>query len=225
VIANSERHAGSWARIRIEDNGIGIDEETQERIFEPFFTTKEVGEGTGLGLSTAFAIVRQHDGWIECESNHEGGTVFSVHLPIAKQESTSKAVRAEEAVGKKSAETILIIDDEEIVREVLASQLSRSGYRLLFGTNGKDGLEVFRQERDEISLILLDISMPDMSGREMLPIVRGLSPEVKVIILTGFAADETRFPGAQAVIQKPFKREELLVRIREVLDGEIETPE
>ena len=209
---------GDCARIRIRDNGIGMDEKTAARVFEPFFTTKETGRGTGLGLSTAYAIVRQHQGWIEHESRVGAGTVFSVHLPSVEPRGTPQV-----AEPKKTApggtETILVIDDEAMIRRLLDSQLSAFGYTVLLGENGNDGLEVFGRHMDEISLVLLDISMPTMSGREVLPALRVLSPHIKVIIFTGYAADPVEFPDAQALIQKPFAKESLAGKVREVLDA------
>ena len=208
---------GEYARVRIKDNGVGMDERTRARVFEPFFTTKETGKGTGLGLSTAYAIVRQHHGWIEYESRLGAGTVFSVHLPA------SLSFGVQEAEPKKApargTETILAIDDEAMIRRLLDSQLSRFGYTVLLGESGKDGLELFGRHMDEISLVLLDLSMPNMSGREVLPALRSLNPDIRVIILSGYPADTEEFPDAQAVIQKPFRKEDLAEKVREVLDA------
>ena len=216
--AHIEAPPGPYARVRITDNGVGMDESTRDRVFEPFFTTKEVGRGTGLGLSSAYAIVRQHRGWIDCESRPGSGTVFSIHLPIADRGGTSQATEGEDDVAQ-GTETLLVIDDEEIIRNLVSSQLSKFGYTVLLGTDGKDGLDVFRRKRDEIALILLDVSMPNMSGHEILPILRSLNPEVKVIVITGYAAASTQLPEVQAVMQKPFKQEDLARTVRDVLDA------
>ena len=217
-IVPMEAAPGDYARIRITDNGVGMNEATVDRVFEPFFTTKEVGKGTGLGLSTAYAIVRKHQGWIEHESQLGVGTAFSVHLPALAQQGIAEKLESDTTVAR-GTETLLIIDDEPVIRKMLASQLSMFGYTVLLGVDGEDGLGVYQRRQGEISLVLLDLSMPNMSGREVFPLLRQLNPEVKVVIFTGYAANPTEFPQAQAVIQKPFKTVGLAGKVREVLDA------
>ena len=217
-VAPIEAFSGPYARIRFTDNGVGMDEKTRGRVFDPFFTTKEIGKGTGLGLSTAYAIVREHLGWIKQESHLGVGSVFSIHLPSSVPVVIPQTTEGERPVAR-GTETLLVVDDEAMIRTLLAAQLSRLGYTVLVGSDGEAGLEVFQRHVDEISLVLLDLSMPNMSGREVLPVLRSLNPQVRVIIFTGYAADSAQFPDAQAVIQKPFSKEALADKVREVLDA------
>ena len=134
---------GSYVRTRISDNGVGMDAESRERAFEPFYTTKEVGKGTGLGLATAYAVVQQHQGWIECESEPGAGTTFSVNLPVAKPEAANKAAGTDEPALKGGTETILVIDDEAPIRKGMDATLSSFGYTVLLGADGADGTKYF----------------------------------------------------------------------------------
>ena len=209
---------GWYTRVRVTDNGVGMDDETKSHVFEPFFTTKESGKGTGLGLSTVFAIVRDHQGWVECESDLGAGTAFSVYLPATEQETAPE--KGEEIDSRPGGtETILVIDDEEMVRDTLARCLKRGGYTVVMGEDGKDGLEVFQRERNKIALVLLDLSMPRMSGPEVLVKLRAIDPQVKVVIMGGYIADKTAYPDAQAILQKPIRLQELLQMVRTVLDA------
>ena len=210
---------GTYLRVRVEDNGVGMDEETRKRIFEPFFTTKPVDKGTGLGLSTAYGIITQHGGCIECESEPGSGTGFTVYLPVTEQE------RGGEDGGSKGGamageEVVLVIDDEETVRRTAGRILERYGYRVLVAADGREGLDVFRQEKDEVDLVLLDLSMPGIPGSEVLTTLRTLSSRVKIVIFTGYTAKPEDFAGVQAIVQKPFALDDLTRTVRRVLDGQ-----
>lgn len=216
-IPSSDNTPGPHIRIRVIDNGTGMDQETQKRIFEPFFTTKEVGKGTGLGLSTVFGTVRQHRGWIECESEAGAGSTFLINLPIATREEGEEEQVEVESIPR-GTETILIIEDEKMVRRSTMLLLERCGYTVLWGADGLEGLEVFQRRRDEIALVLLDLSMPRMSGQEVLEQLQRIESGVKVIIFTGYAARKDQFKGAVDLIQKPFAIETLTRKIRAALD-------
>ena len=212
--------SGTYVRTRITDQGIGMDEETQRRAFEPFFTTKEVGKGTGLGLSTAYGIVEQHGGWIECDSNLGQGTVFSVFLPVAPATETlspAPPTRPSHAL-ERGSETILLIDDEETVRTTIARMLRRVGYTVLESADGRDGLALFDQERARIDLILLDLSMPHMSGEEVLEELRARDADIAIVLLTGHEPDEQLMAHVHGVITKPVPFLELSDEIQAVLD-------
>jgi signal transduction histidine kinase len=209
--------AGRHARIRVADNGTGMDEETQKHLFEPFFTTKEVGKGTGLGLSTAYAIVQRHGGWLEVASEVGRGTVFEVYLPIAEQ---ADAADAGAATGDmpRGTEVILLIDDEAAVRRLLCSTLEKFGYTVVQGADGEEGLEVFQRERHRLDLVLLDLSMPGMPGREVLAALRTAEPGLKVVLCTGHTEGSAEKLQAEAVLYKPFALTQLMQTVRRVLD-------
>ena len=207
---------GEYVCVRVEDNGAGMDEETRKRVFDPFFTTKPVDRGTGLGLSTVYGIVQQHGGGIDCDSKPEAGARFSVYLPVMDPGPESGREMTGGAVASKTG-TILVIDDEEMVRHSTARILERCGYDVLLAADGEDGLEVFR--REPVDLVLLDLSMPRVSGREVLAEWCRLNPDVKVVIFTGYPARTEDFAAARAVVQKPFSMESLTRAVRQVLDA------
>ena len=210
---------GTYLRVRVEDNGVGMDEETRRRIFEPFFTTKPVDKGTGLGLSTAYGIISQHGGCIECESDPGSGSCFTVYLPVAEQERGGEdSGSGGEAIAGE--EVVLIIDDEETVRRTAGRILERYGFRVLVAADGREGLDIFRQEKGGVDLVLLDLSMPGISGSEVLATLRTLSSQVKIVIFTGYTAKPEDFVEVQAIIQKPFALNDLTRTVRRVLDGE-----
>ena len=171
-----------------------------------FFTTKEVGKGTGLGLATAYAIVQQHQGCIECESELGEGTTVIVNLPIVELGSGTKERGSGDPAIEGGTETVLVIDDEKAIRNSVVTMLSAYGYTVLVGT---DGLEVFRRHCEEIDLVMLYLSMPNMSGYEVLSILRGLKPELKVILISGYRVDDVA-----DVEMMLFSADERLVRIK-----------
>ena len=214
---------GSHVRLKVADNGRGMDVDTRQRVFDPFFTTKDVGKGTGLGLATVGGIVQQHRGWIECESEPGAGSTFLVYLPEAEPEASPPPVP--EAGLPRGTETVLIVDDEPLVRRHVRMVLEQCGYTVLEAEDGRSALELFRRERDRIALILLDLSMPGMSGQEVLPQVRALEPAVPVVVFTGYVASEEDFVGVQAVVRKPVRLAALALRVRELLDAAVARPE
>ena len=215
--ATPETEVGAYVRVDVIDNGPGMNAETRERVFDPFFTTKPVGKGTGLGLSTAYGIVRDCGGWMECVSAPGLGSRFSVFLPVAPTEEPL----AEEAMPvpkTQGSETVLIVDDEPAIRKIAQQMLKLRGYSVLVAGDGQEALEVFRRHRDDIDLILLDQSMPHLSGQDVLREIRAETSATRVIIFTGFPASLEDFEGATGVLQKPFTLEKLVSSVREVLD-------
>ena len=204
---SSTRHL----RLRIRDNGIGMDEQTRTRIFDPFFTTKEIGQGTGLGLSTAYAIIDDHGGWIDVESQLGTGTQFSIYLP-AGEETAPPSSGTDEVSGKFAAagETILVVDDDPAVRRVLSISLNRAGYEVRECADGQSALDLVDRMSDRVSLVLLDISMPGMSGEQVLATLCARNPDLPIIILTGNNADSLHLDDAAAVVGKPISPENLL---------------
>ena len=207
---------GVYGCILVEDNGMGMDNYTQERIFEPFFTTKEVGKGTGLGLSNAYAIVREHGGWIDCASEPGVGTSFSIYLPAVAQQGSLQTA-AEIRPLKGGSESLMVVDDEDVIRFTVGQFLGGIGYAVCEAADGHECLEQLR--REPVDLVLLDISMPKMSGTEVLTSMRTEFPGVRVIVFTGYAAQYEDFVGAHDVVQKPVNMNELAGTVREVLDA------
>ena len=159
---------GKYVLLRVSDTGHGMDKETLDHIFEPFFTTKEAGKGTGLGLAMVYGIVTQHGGQIRCYSEPGHGTTFKIYLPalVAEKEPLETATR--EAMPRGGTETILLVDDEEFVRDLGKRILERSGYTVLTAANGKEALDLYKRERGNISLVILDLIMPEMGGKQCL---------------------------------------------------------
>ena len=201
-----------------------MDEVTQERIFEPFFTTKEVGEGTGLGLSVVYGIVKQHGGWIEVESQVGEGTRFDVYVPVhlVIAEGDESADREEEAVPG-GAETILVAEDEADVREFTQKALERLGYRVLVAEDGEEAVSVFKAHRHEVGLVILDVVMPKLGGRAVYDRIREKRPQVRVLFASGYSPDaiHTKFALDEGLhlITKPYDPDTLLQTLRDVLEA------
>lgn len=212
---------GRYAMIAFADTGAGMDENTRERIFEPFFTTKEVGKGTGLGLSICYGIVKQHGGYIICSSEPGLRTTFRIYLPLSIGERET-AEHPEPSSPRGGTETILLAEDDATVRELTRQVLEEFGYRVIEAANGVDAVSTFTDRVDEIQLLLCDLIMPKMNGREVLDEVRKLSPDIRSLFVSGYAADTLRQKGlmeeGMIVAMKPISPLELLRKVREVLD-------
>ena len=218
-VPEPDDRAGDYICLRVSDNGMGMDAETQSQIFDPFFTTKGARAGTGLGLSMVYGVMQQHGGWVECESRPGRGACFSVFMPVTAPEGRPEADEraAELPTGE---ETLLILDDEEIVRQSMASFFEEFGYKVLVGADGREGLELYRRHREEVALVLLDMSMPDMSGLEVLDELQRLDPAVKVLIFSGKRNwDEELEDRVVAVVSKPPQPERFIVQVREAIDA------
>ncbi|MGQ0760776.1 MAG: PAS domain S-box protein [Acidobacteriota bacterium] len=214
---------GSYILLSVTDNGTGMDAETQSHIFEPFFTTKEVGKGTGLGLATVYGIVKQSGGSIWVYSEPGRGTTFRIYLPRVDESSLAleQSTRPQEApVGD---ETVLLVEDETMVRELAHEILEQYGYTVLTAANGAAGLEICREFADRIDLLLTDVVMPQMSGHELAENIRALRPETRVLYMSGFTDDAVVRHGVLAedmcFIQKPFSPAALAIKVRDVLDN------
>jgi CheY-like chemotaxis protein len=211
---------GKYVKIMVTDNGSGMDSKTKARIFEPFFTTKTLGRGTGLGLASVYGIIKGHRGVINVYSEPGNGTTFSIYLPASE---TVDAVEMKApAPIAKGKETILLVDDEEIVLDVSREILEFLGYRVFAAANGQEAIDIFEEKKGEIDLVLLDMIMPGISGGETFDRLRQLDPAIKIILSSGYSvngkAKEILDRGCQGFLQKPFHLEILSRRLREILD-------
>jgi PAS domain S-box-containing protein len=209
-----DRGSPGMVRIRVSDNGPGMDEATRSRVFEPFFTTKAVGHGTGLGLASAYAMVMEHHGRIRCESQVGEGSTFELELPaveFAEPPSTRRSVESFE----RGTGTVLIVDDEPLVRRAVRGILERGGYKVIEAVDGIDGLDRFHEKRAQIDLVLLDQSMPGLSGDQVLLKLMDAAPSVPVVLLSGLPGPAARLGHATAVLTKPADPTTLLCTIRD----------
>jgi CheY-like chemotaxis protein len=224
VNRNGQARAGSYARLTISDTGTGIAPENLKRIFEPFFTTKEVGKGTGLGLATAYGLVQQHRGWVTVESALGRGTTFHVYLPLVATPAAHSRPPLTSAAIPGGNETILLVEDEAAVQMVAKVVLLRLGYRLLTANNGTEAIQVWRDHRAEIQLLLTDMVMPEgISGKDLARRFRKEVPGLKVLFMSGYNSDiaGTNFPqmGGSAFLGKPFEVQTLATAVRQCLDS------
>jgi PAS domain S-box-containing protein len=215
---------GSYVLLSVSDNGMGMDRETQSRIFEPFFTTKEKGKGTGLGLSTVYGIVKQSGGYIFADSVMGRGTRFRIYLPRVEDPTEGAATtHAAQAAGGGS-ETVLLVEDEESVRQLVRETLQIRGYRVLEAENGEAGLQAAAKHGGTIDLVITDVVMPGMNGRELAKRLTAQRPQIKILYLSGYTEEAIIHEGAMepgtAFLQKPFTLQVLSRKVREVLRGE-----
>jgi two-component system, cell cycle sensor histidine kinase and response regulator CckA len=214
---------GPYALLKVSDTGTGMDEDTKQRIFDPFFTTKDVGKGTGLGLATAYGIVQQHKGFIDVESEPGKGTTFRVYLPALE----TCSVKEEAAYSRKhitwGSETILVAEDEPTLRELSKIVLESNGYKVILAVDGQDAVAKYTEHKDDISLVLLDMIMPKMSGLEVYKIIKSMRPEIKALFLSGYTADKIRYEGLipenVELATKPISPHDLLITLRNMLDN------
>ena len=201
-----------------------MDKGTLEHIFEPFYTTKEVGKGTGLGLAVAYGIVQQHEGIIQCYSEPGTGTVFEIYLPAIDDQRKSVEEKTARLMPTKGSETILLIDDEDFVRDLGVRILRRQGYTVIDAGNGREGCEIYENSVDKIGLVILDLIMPEMGGKQCLEKILGADPQAKVLIASGAGGlattEEAIAAGARGFIRKPFRIEEMLSTVRRILDSD-----
>src|SRR5208283_1677665 len=213
---------GQYTQLVVTDTGSGMDQATQERIFEPFFTTKEFGKGTGLGLATVYGIVKHNGGHIELESQLGKGTTFRIYLPC--NEGTSPSAKSSFSSQKTpfGQETVLLVEDEEVVRSLARRTLQECGYTVLEANGGGEAIELAEQHAGPIHLLLSDVVMPGMGGGQLAERLRSLRPEMKVLYMSGYTDDAMIRHGVLehevSFLQKPFKPVALAAKVREVLD-------
>jgi CheY-like chemotaxis protein len=213
--------AGSYVMLAVSDTGTGMDRTTLSRIFEPFFTTKEKGKGTGLGLSTVYGIIKQSGGYVLVESEPGQGTTFRIYLPRVED-----ALEPTSAVGASSSqsggsETVLLVEDEESVRQLVRETLESKGYKVLEADHGEAALQIASEYSDTIDILITDVVMPGMGGRELSARLSATCPETKVLYLSGYTEDAIAHDGGlesgTAFLQKPFTLQMLARKVREVL--------
>lgn len=211
---------GKYVKVSVKDQGVGIDKEDLKRIFDPFFTTREMKRGTGLGLASAYGIIKNHGGNIDVYSKKGEGSAFSIFLPAAersgeKQSRTSKRIL-------RGNETLLLVDDEQMIIDVGNRMLRELGYEVLTAGSGAQALDVYNKYGDRVNAVILDMIMPGMGGGETYDRLKEANPDIKVILSSGYSMDaqakDIMERGCNGFIQKPFDLEDISFKLREVLD-------
>jgi PAS domain S-box-containing protein len=220
MIAFPHLSSERYVRLEVRDTGVGVPEEIRDRIFEPFFTTKQAGRGTGMGLAVVYGIIANHEGLIEVEANKPQGTVFRTYLPLVEKHSAPAPI---EPAGRDAAGhgRILVVDDEEVVCRVIERMLGREGYSIELARDGEEAIERYSREKDGIDLVLIDMIMPRMNGRDCFRALRKLNPDLRAVLITGHLPEGSAFEaiteGMRDVIFKPFSRGKLTETVRAAL--------
>jgi CheY-like chemotaxis protein len=219
---NPDSKSGAYVVVRVEDTGMGIPREIQERIFEPFFTTKEIGKGTGLGLSTTLGILRSHGGFINLYSEPGKGAKFKVYLPAGAAPESGERPAAEPArLPRGQGELVLVVDDEEGIRGATQKTLERFGYRVLLAAHGAEAVALYAERGAEIAAVLTDMAMPVMDGPATILALKAMNPAVKIIGSSGHASQggvaKAVGAGVQHFVPKPYTAETLLKVLADVL--------
>ncbi|MBF0528549.1 MAG: PAS domain S-box protein [Deltaproteobacteria bacterium] len=217
---------GRYVLLTVSDTGHGMEQETIEHIFDPFFTTKEIGKGTGLGLASVYGIVKSHDGYINCHSEIGRGTSFKIYLPAIESEDIAGSKDTNTRPFQGGSETILLVDDEELIRGFAQQVLLKFGYKVLTASSGEEALGIYSGKHSMIDLVIMDIGMPGMGGHKCLTEIMRLNPSAKILIGSGYSANgqvkETLEAGAAGYVGKPYELTDLLNKVRAVLDGEVD---
>ena len=211
---------GNYVRISIEDTGVGMDEATQERIFEPFFTTREMGRGTGLGLASVYGTIKSHSGFMSVHSKEGEGTRFDIYLPASEKKVVKETKLLDDMLT--GTETLLLVDDEEMIIDVGKQLLENMGYKVLIARSGKEAIEIYEKNGHIIDMVILDMIMPEMSGGETYDLMKEINPSIRVLLSSGYSIDgqatEILQRGCDGFIQKPFNIKMLSQKIREIID-------
>ncbi|MDA8239637.1 MAG: PAS domain S-box protein [Nitrospiraceae bacterium] len=213
---------GTYAIITVSDTGHGMDAETQKKIFEPFFTTKGIGEGTGLGLAISYGIIKQHRGYINVSSEPEKGTVFTIYLPLIEEQASLCRKKQVPVSAEGGNETVLVAEDDASLRRLTRIVLESFGYDVITAVNGEDAITTFMANRDKIALVVLDMIMPKKNGKEVGEAIREISSQTKILFVSGYTTDT--FQNGELIesgfdfIHKPVQPEDLLRKVREILD-------
>jgi len=212
---------GTFVRISVTDTGIGMDEKTREKIFEPFFTTKEPGKGTGLGLAIVYGIIKQQNGCIRVSSKPGQGTDVSLYFPLVPGDG-AKSVTARSCPMKTGTETILIAEDDDDLRRLNRELFEECGYSVIVAANGREALDLFQEYQDVIDLLVLDVIIPKMNGKEVFEGIRAIRPDIRVLFTSGYTGDfldgSSGIGSEYDFIAKPQPPEEFMAKVREILD-------
>jgi len=218
-----ETRKGHYVLLTITDTGMGMEDDVKTRIFEPFFTTKGKAKGTGLGLATVYGIIKQSGGYIGVESAPEQGTSFNIYLPLVTEKLEQNSVEDKQKNVQKGSETILVVEDEFLVRELVCDTLRNNGFTVIEATNGREAIEIFNKNQSDIDLVLTDVIMPEMSGRKLIEILMEKYPDLKALYMSGYTDDAIIKHGVlepgMSYIQKPFSPRALIEKLQEVLTG------
>ena len=213
--------AGPYAHVTVSDTGCGIAKEHLHKIFEPFFTTKELGRGTGLGLSIVYGIIAQHNGFIRCYSEEGTGTAFHIYLPLSSGEALKQEVAPQDGAGDAEGKTLLVAEDDPAVRAITRTILEQHGYVVMEASNGREAVEVFREQEGNIDLVILDALMPGLNGVEALVAIREIKPDTKALFMSGYAREiiggKMLIPDDARFICKPVLPARLIEAIREIV--------
>jgi two-component system cell cycle sensor histidine kinase/response regulator CckA len=222
--AQPDVEQGEYAVLTVSDSGTGIPPEVRAHLFEPFFTTKERGKGTGLGLATVYGIVKESGGHIWCLSRQGRGTTFSIYLPRTKEEGRKPAIAEAEPEHYRGNETVLLVEDEDSVRQIVRTVLEQNGYTVLECRNGAEALGTFARDPEGVDLLITDMVLPGMSGMEIAEAINRKRPGVGIMVMSGYGDSEAGMLGGLSApglfIQKPFRSETLLRNVRKVLKRE-----
>ena len=216
-----EARAGAFIRLRVADTGTGIAPENLPRVFDPFFTTKQPGKGTGLGLAMVFGIIKQHEGWVECRSEPGRGACFDVYLPAREAPAeAAPAVAPSIALTAGRGEVVLLADDNEMLRSLGATILRHHGYHVMLAEDGQQAVEAYEREGGRIDLVVLDLTMPRLSGREALQRLRKINPRVRVLLASGYSAEQLTDADRvhiEGFIAKPYRERDLVCAVEAAL--------
>jgi len=211
---------GNYVLFSLTDTGVGMDRKTMERIFEPFFTSRGLGKGTGLGLASVYGTVKAHGGYIDVYSEKGHGATFKIYLPAIGMKLKKEKNAATDLM--KGRETVLLVDDEDVVADVGDQMLRKLGYEVLVARSGKEAIEYYEPKRDKIDMVILDMVMPDMNGGEVYDRIKEINPHAKILLSSGYSIDgqaaDILKRGCDGFIQKPFSMEVLSGRIRKILE-------
>jgi CheY-like chemotaxis protein len=211
---------GEYVQISVSDNGTGIPEDIVNKIFEPFFTTKEQGKGTGLGLSMVYGAIKDHEGYLSVQSTLGVGSVFTVYLPVAASTAVarSKVASLKQAGGK---ETLLVVDDEQDILDIMRESLENQGYKVFATSDSTVAMDIYRRIFNEVALVISDIAMPGIDGKELIRQIKGVNPDVKILAVSGYSryvAGNDEIKEIDGFLQKPFESYYLLSVVRRILD-------
>ncbi|MBD3224341.1 MAG: response regulator, partial [Caldithrix sp.] len=220
----SIQREGNYVQLDVADTGSGIPEEVRERMFEPFFTTKEVGKGTGLGLSTSQSIIKAHGGFIDVQSQPEKGTIFRLYLPELQGKSIPHKDKEDAEIHAGNGQNILVIDDEQAIREIMNEVLVTKGFGVTTAEEGQKALQIYREKgTNTFDAVITDMAMPNMDGLTTIKALKKMNPDVKILAISGFSesmdSETLNANGVYHWLNKPYTGDQLLNKLNELLEG------